>query len=417
MNKEAPPLVLKLQRILKTDIHYLAKGGFWLVVGQIVSLFSLLFLSMFFAKKLPLETYGTYKYTLSLIGIFSSVSLTGIITAIIQSTARGFEGFFLKSSKIYLKWSLPFFILTIGGAVYYYLQGNMVLAGSLAVGAILNPILQSFNFYSGFLSGRKDFKTNAIISILKNVFITVILITVLFTTKNIFILIVAYFLSHTTFNACAYIYTVIKYKPNKNLSGGELTYTKHLSLMNILGTVSMYIDSVLIFHFLGATQLAIYSFAILIPEQIKGLFKNIATLALPKYSARNIDEIKKTIRKKMIIIEGISISIIILYVISAPFIFKTLFPAYTESIFYSQLYSTTILLVSGILPATALRGHKAVKSLYRIETITSTLKIFLILLLTPYYGINGIIFTIFISRSFQMIFSYALLQKEKIKTN
>ncbi|MCK5591475.1 MAG: oligosaccharide flippase family protein [Candidatus Pacebacteria bacterium] len=412
MNKEAPPLTLKLQRILKTDIHYLAKGGFWLVVGQIVSLFSLLFLSMFFAKKLPLETYGTYKYTLSLIGIFSSVSLTGIITAVIQSTARGFEGFFLKSSKIYLKWSLPFFVLTVGGAIYYYIQGNMIIAGSLTVGAILNPILQSFNFYSSFLSGRKDFKTNAFLSILKNVFITVILITVLFTTKNIFILIVAYFLSHTTFNACAYIYTITKYKPNKNLDGGELTYTKHLSLMNILGTISMYIDSVLIFHFLGATQLAIYSFAVLIPEQIKGLLKVLTNLALPKYSKNSLTAIKKTILYKMFIFGFFIIFIIFVYNLAAPTIYHLLFPEYKSSILYSQIFAFSLIGIINILPMSALQGHGLIKELYKINMFFSLSKIVLLIILTPLYGIWGVILSISIVRLLVPIVSYMLLYKK-----
>ena len=43
---------------------------------------------------------------------------------------------------------------------------------------------------------------------------------------------------------------------------------------------------ILAFHYLGAVELAIYSFAIAPPEQIKGVFKFLGTLALPKFSKR-----------------------------------------------------------------------------------------------------------------------------------
>ena len=88
-----PPIIerglLWSEKYIKTDMVYLARSGFWLLFGQGTTLLSVLALSIVFANFLPKETYGTYKYILSLTGIFSIFTLPGMTTALIRATARG----------------------------------------------------------------------------------------------------------------------------------------------------------------------------------------------------------------------------------------------------------------------------------------------------------------------------------------
>src|SRR5689334_12787395 len=65
------------ERYMKTDMVYLAKGSFWLTLGQVAASASGLLLVIGFANLLPKEVYGTYKLILSLAGIIASFSLTG----------------------------------------------------------------------------------------------------------------------------------------------------------------------------------------------------------------------------------------------------------------------------------------------------------------------------------------------------
>jgi O-antigen/teichoic acid export membrane protein len=132
--------------------------------------------------------------------------------------------------------------------------------------------------------------------------------------------------------------TIKKLKPNSKTELGTISYGKHLSLMGVIGLVAGQIDKILIFHFLGAAELAIYSIAIAPPEQIKALLKNIKNLALPKFSEKSISEIKKTIYQKMAKLFLILIFIVGIYWFIAPYIFKMFFPQYLESLFYSQIF-------------------------------------------------------------------------------
>jgi O-antigen/teichoic acid export membrane protein len=80
------------QKYTKTDMVYLAKGGGWLSIGQVVEKLSALGLAIAFANLIPQETYGTYKYIISLGGIIAIFTLSGLRTAVTQAVARGYEG-------------------------------------------------------------------------------------------------------------------------------------------------------------------------------------------------------------------------------------------------------------------------------------------------------------------------------------
>jgi len=48
------------ERYTKTGMVYVAEGGFWLILGQIVSVFSTLLLPIIFANLLPKESFKQY---------------------------------------------------------------------------------------------------------------------------------------------------------------------------------------------------------------------------------------------------------------------------------------------------------------------------------------------------------------------
>ena len=90
-------LLLRSEKYTKTDMLYLARGGFWLTLGQGLGIIAGLLLVIGFANLLPKEVYGNYKFILSLGGIIGAFTLTGMSIAVTQAVARGFEGNFRPS--------------------------------------------------------------------------------------------------------------------------------------------------------------------------------------------------------------------------------------------------------------------------------------------------------------------------------
>jgi O-antigen/teichoic acid export membrane protein len=182
-----------------------------------------------------------------------------------------------------------------------------------------------------------------------------------------------------------------------------LSYGKHLSFMGILGAVSDNIDQVLIFHYIGAAELAIYNFATAIPDQIKGPIKYLSNLIFPKFSERNDEEIRAGMKSKISYLLISGIIFIVIYIFAAPYIFKIFFPKYLSSVLYSQIFSISILSIISVPANTYLSAKKKVKEKYLENILGSLAQIILVAVGVIYWGIMGLVVARVIIR---LIFSF-----------
>ncbi len=398
------------EQYLKTISVYLAKGGFWLTLGQIVSSASSFLLALAFANLLPKETYGIYKYILSIAGILAIPTLQGMGTAVTQAVARGYEGSLVPALKTKLRWGLLGGLASLILAGYYYYQGNAMLAISFLFSAAFLPIMDSFAIYDSLLQGRKLFDVSTKYYIISQIISIASLITAIFFTKNLFLILLAYFLPWTLMRFIFLKITLKKFQPNTNQDPQTITYGKHLSLMGVIGTIANYLDRILIWHFLGAIEVAIYSFAVAIPQQIKSLLKCINILSLPKFSQRNIEEIEKNIWKKISLYFILLSLIVIVYIILAPFIFKLLFPAYLESVKYSQIFAISLIIPQMIL-YNVLIAYKKIEEAYIFNTIGPISLIVFFFIGAMLWGLWGIILAKVIHRFFLGLILIPIYQK------
>lgn len=405
-------ILRKTEKYTRTDMVYFAKGSFWLTLGHVIAVSSSFFLAIAFANLLPKEAYGTYKYILSIAGIIMALSLTGFKTAVVQSVARGFEGILRSAFWINLRWSMGMPAVSLAGAVYYFINGNNTLAVSLLVIGFFSPLLSSSGLYSMFLTGKKEFRATATYEAINNIIPALSLFCALLITNDPVALVFVYFFSITAISLTLYLHTLWKHKPADTIDPSSISYGKHLSAMNILGTIAVYVDRILVFHYLGAAQLAIYAFATIMPEQIKTLLlKNIAGLALPKFSERSMQEIKENVVRRTIQAGLAIVMITALYIITAPYIFKVFFPQYFESVVYSQLFSLSLLAALYVVPINILQSQNMTKTLYHFNTITPIVQIILLFLLTSSYGLIGAIAAQIAARFFTLVFSLVLLAR------
>ena len=396
------------EKYVKTDMVYLAHGGFWLTSGQAIASLSSLLLAVAFANLVPKEVYGTYQYALSLMGILTIFTLTGMNTAVTQAVARNFEGTLKKSFWVQMKWNLIMFFASASGAIYYFVNGNKILAITLLIIGIFSPLSSSSNTYSAFLNGKKNFASLTKYGIASNLFSALVVFAAILLTKNPLWIIFANIVSTTAMNLFFYVRTIKKFKPNNQEDPGAINYGKHLSLMNILSTIASQTDAVLLFHFLGPVQLAIYSFATEPIERIRGLVKNIMPLSMPKFAAKEMSEIQKTIWHKMFILFLALAGIAAAYILAAPFIFKFLFPKYLESVRISQIYSLS-LMTYFILPLySILYAHKKIKRLYLINNFTSVLQVLFLFIGIYFFGLMGAVIAQISYRLISSLFTVAI---------
>lgn len=393
------------EKYTKTDMVYLASGGFWLSVGQIISTLSILALAVAFANLVPPETYGTYKYLLAVAAIFSLFTLPGMNTAIARSVARGDRSTVRTATKMRIIWGLLGTIVAIAGGAYYFANGNVELAIALIlIGAFL-PIFDTYTLYNAYLTGIKNFKKQSLFYFVSQGLSTLLLITVLIFTNNVLLLLLAYFIPLTAIRFLFYKKTEKEFTfmaPDKE----TIRYGKHLSFLDIFGIVAGNIDKVLLWKFLGPTQLAIYAFAVAIPEQIKGPLKGVSSVALPKFATQAPEHVRLFFRSfwyKVGVYSFLLFIISLIYIGVAPLLFKVLFPSYLESVLYSQILALSLFTGAQSIPAALLSAHKRTRTQYILATTRAMIQIILLIVLVSQFGIMGVIIAIVVTNVFNFI--------------
>lgn len=401
----------------KTDMVYFASGNFWLLGGRFIAIITGMGLSVAFANLLPKETFGTYKYVISLAGILSAFSLTGMGTSVVRSVAQGFDSIIKKSFWTSFKWSLAgTSTLSIIGSIYYFINGNNTLGIALLFIALTYPILGSGGMATSFLHGKKDFKRLTTLGIPRNILSIFIILIALLISKNVLVIIGTYFISNAIISLSYYLYVLKIYKPDTNNIDKEVEienkrYARHLSVMGFFSLVASEIDKLLLWHFAGPVQVAIYSLALTPVNELKNLTENIFPLALPKFANKDISEVKKRIPFRILQMTLIILPIIIIYILLVPFLFKFLFPKYMESIIYTQLLALILILQSKGFIETLFTAHAKVKQKYLTTFVSSLFKIILFVILIPQYGILGIIYSVLLSELLSYAFTIYLFRK------
>ncbi len=381
-----------------TDMVYLTKGGFWLTFGQVVSTASSFLVSIAFANLLLPETYGTYQLVLATAGVLSATTLSGLNTAAIRSVARGADGVVSSSLRTKLYWGTLGSLGAIVVAAYYYFNDNHTLSFAFLIVSLFLPFFYSLGIAGTLLKGKRLFEEDAKYGMVIQIAAAAVLVATMFVSTNLFVILSVYFGTWTLLRFGLYKFIVKKFKTNDNNDQEIESYGKHLSVMEFIGTISDNIDKILIFHYVGAAEVAIYSLAVAPVMQLKGLLKNVHMLALPKLSLRTKEELQNSIMGRTLQITLFSLPLAIVYVLAAPYIYKIFFPAYLSSIIYSQVFAISIVLAAmGTLTATSLQAQLEVRKKYILTFFSKVTKVILMIALISTYGIWGIIWAVLVN--------------------
>ncbi len=398
------------EKYTKMDMVYLARGSFWSIAGQVSASLIALTLSVAMARYVPKDIYGQYKYVLAIISVLSSFSLSGIGGAVLQSAARGFDGALADGFKANLRWSFAIFIGAFALGGYYLIDGNFILGLGILIGGTVTPFLGSYNLYAPFLSGKKEFALQAwYADFITNIIPAIALIIVTLIAPQPLSLIATYFIANFVATAYAYWRTARKlHHATIEHDPHMLAYGKHLSLIGILGGIAGSLDQLLLFHFAGATDLAIYNFATGIPDQIKGPFKMLDAMTQARFAIREPADIHSSIQNKMFWLFLTSTTIVAGYILAAPYLYTLLFPAYAIAIPYSQIYALSLFTIIASPATSYLSAKKKVRELYISTIVGNVFQIVVMVIGVMYWGLIGIVVARVIVRLFGSAFNYIM---------
>ncbi len=401
------------EKYTKTDMVYLTKGGGWMSLGRVVSMTCAFLLSVAFANLLPKEVYGNYKYVISAISLLSLFTLSGMGTAMARSSAQGKDGSLDLAIKTEIKWGLLGGLLSALLAVYYWWNGNMILSWSFGIVSIFVPFFNVYNLYSAILQGKKRFDLLVKFEIYTQITNFILVLPVILLTQQVWILIIPYLFVNSWLQRLWLHFTKKKVNLNKEQDPEVVKYGKHLSALNILNMGAALIDQILVFHFLGAVNMAIYNIALAPTEQLKGLFKMIGPLAFPKFAEQKQDIPAVAIYKKMFKFGLLVLSASLIYIFAAPYLYSILFPAYQESVLYTQILAISLIAIINILPITALQAQMKTKKLYWWNSIVAIVQILSVFVGVVYFGLLGAVLAKVFVRFFETAFIIFFINNSK----
>lgn len=399
-------LLRSTERYTKTDMVYLASGTFWSNFSSATVVVLGFLASLSFAHFMTKDQYGTYQYVLAIAGLVSALTVTGMNSAVTRAVARGQEGELRHSVRFQLLAGIIPFIVGLAIAGWYLIHGNNGLAGAFAWVALFLPLGSAFNTWIAYLGGKKMFRIGAYYGLFNNLMTYVPLIIAIFLFRNFLWIICVNYLFTFISSYLIYRHILRHYPPNNERDPETIPYGTHLSLMGILGTALGQLDSFLVFHFIGPTELAIYSFATIIPERLTGLLKFIPNIAFIKLAEKSEEEVRRNIMPKLLILMGILGVAAACYALLAPIFFHIFFPQYNASIPMTQLYALTFFSLAPLYVQTALTAQRKTKQLYILNFVAPLIRAGLMLVLMFYFGIYGLlwaqIINNFVSLGFQL---------------
>ncbi|OGY58480.1 MAG: hypothetical protein A3C03_00580 [Candidatus Colwellbacteria bacterium RIFCSPHIGHO2_02_FULL_45_17] len=409
MNQNIHKFLLWSQKYTGTDMVYIAKNGFWEVM-KVIGITITSFVTMFaFARWVPQDVYGSYRYIISAASILAVLSMPGINTSLVSAIARGKHGMLRRATRTRLKWGMLTALGTMAAAGWYLVAGNTTLGLPLLFVAIFLPFAFAFETFEFFWQGRGRFDIQSKYRLATTIIASTVLVSTAFLTDNLIALVLAFFASRAILHAFFYLLS-LKSVANEEEDKETISLGKHLTAMGTVSIVGAQLESIILWHFLGPVAVAVFSFARLPIANMQGLIP-IDRLALPKLSERNVAEDKKNIFSKFFKLFVVAIPLIVISILSASLIFKLFFPTYLEAVPYFRLLTLTFLWIPFALLDISLVAAGRKKSLYISQTSVPIAKIVLLLILTPLYGIWGAVAAIVLETVFRAGTSFYLFKR------
>ncbi len=392
-------LVRWSEQYTKTNTAFVFSTGWWSATAQVASACASLALALVVAHFVPKEQYGEYQFIISVISTLSIFSLSGIGNAVLQSVAHGFDQSLIDGVHLNLKWSAGVAIAGSAVGLYYLYHGNSAIGLAIIIGSILSPIAVSLNLHGWFLSGKGDARRSALYpNGIGNVLpiAGIIIAALLFHTGMAMVL--GYVFANTLTLGFLFWRTLKVYPLNDRHDAELRRYGFHLSAINVLNTVGGNIANLLLFHILGGASVAIYNFAISIPDQFRSPLSLYGAMMTSRFTRQTSASIRSTMYNKMLVLFIAMVFGVGAYLLAAPLIYTLLFPAYDTSIVYSQLYVLSLFALIFTPASSFLIAHKHVKAQYFLSAFSGLFQIVAVVAGVFQAGILGAVVAVVVTR-------------------
>jgi len=394
------------------------KGGFkkyssntsWLFMGKIFSLTVSFFMIAVVARYLGPENLGKLSYAQSFVAIFSVFASLGInqilLRDIVSHPDKETE---ILGTAFLIKITFGS-ITTLVTATIAFLTSVDATPAFLILILSLSFILEPFGLTSTVFNARVKAKYTVITQIIISVIIPLIKLIIIFFGKGIifFALIIVFEILMNAILSLFFYIKIFHHNPVKwkiDFKYGKKLINNSLPMLfaGVSGYLFSRIDQVMLLHMIGPISVGLYQGAVQVTDMLAGFIPGIiiASLVPALINAKNsnLDSYFNRLKQLIIFIFLLSVTIISLIVLLAPWIVGILYGNDfndSVSILYIYVWSSLLYMIVVILQQHLINENKTDIFLF-LSVSTAFINIILNLLFIPIFGTKGAALTTIIS--------------------
>lgn len=354
--------------------------------------------SALWARYLPQETYGKYQLLISFYSMLGVFCLSGMGTSLQISAAKGFDGNLFKITRLKFLASLIGALAFAGIGIYYWESDRMLAIGAF-VSAGFFPFRQLEAIWYPWINGKGRLGLVAKIRILfllpSVITITIVVVGGFISLPEVIVISQGILV---VFIVGVVIYTFRSQRENQKEDKPTIHYGFHVTGAALLGWL-IATDKFIINEYLSAVDVAVYSVALIFPNQIRTLYSIFNQMILPNITrANSVREAWDYLRKRFFLLYIVFALIGIAGFFMFPIIIPLLFSEkYVAAVPYAKwLWLSLCINAPATYLANILRAQKKIKFVYFFEILHPITSIVLYVILIP-WGIWGIVIAKIIS--------------------
>lgn len=312
------------------DTHYYAKNGALVVIGHAVTVLRGFVTGYIVARFFDKEVYGQFQFMLSVLGSFSVFALSGMAHSVTRAWARGDAFSLWGVMRPQLSVSLIVSATLLLCIPFLARFGREEFASMFVAAALLFPLAPvAMVRYGGYTVGKARFDVALRVTTISSMLMIAVTGAIIFFNQSALLMLVAT-MSITPLVQLWHSRGVRPPSPRKaDSTKSVIRYAWQLTFATLPSDLVWYLDKLLISYYFGLNQLALFSVALLIPEQAKIFAKQFFPLTFARQAA-NDDSVARRKHLMKIVMAGMGVFAlgIAAYAAVAPWAMPILFPGY-----------------------------------------------------------------------------------------
>jgi len=379
----------------KTDnlsIRHIVSKGFIISTGRVVALIASFAVVTVMGRYVPREVIGTYNFVIATLAIISISTFPGMNSAIIRAVAKGYDGTVRRVMQISRQGGMIGSLITVCVGIFFLVTHSTTLGLTFIVAAPFISLTDTFHLFTmNYWQGKHQFIKSSATLAGYYVLLALFSIPVFFLSHSVTVIVLWVLMSQTI--AGLLVFQSIRSRIGGEVDEVSVALGRHITVMQALNIISANMDRIAAWWLVGPAMTAVYTFASTPIAKAQQLVP-FGVLSLTHLSTQSFTyETKRYVMWRALSLFALTIPIVGVAIICAPWLYKILFPLFPESAHYFQILSLGLLFTPRHIFKSALIAFHKTRALYASEITSFIFKIILLCVLGFMYGLLGIVVT------------------------